>query len=657
MTPDAPDDDRTVIRPPGPLPEAGQQKTQRAAESTPASMDRTQIAAAPPSPDEDTGGNLPVGTRLREFEIKSLIGEGGFGIVYLAWDNSLERAVALKEYMPSSLAARMGGSQVQVKSARHRETFDAGLKSFINEARLLASFDHPSLVKVYQFWEANGTAYMVMPLLDGKTLKDVLRDMKSAGQPPDEAWLHSVLGPLTEALLVIHAKQVYHRDIAPDNVMLLPAENRWLLLDFGAARRVISEQTQALTVILKPGYAPVEQYAEIPGMKQGPWTDVYALAAVIYFAIVGRTPPPSVGRLLNDNYQPLAKVAAGRFSDGFLAAVDRALAVRPEHRTQSIGELRQDLGIAAFSSTDVYSSRAFPVGTEMPPRHADAGVAPTVALPTPFAAAPPAAAPRSAPPPAAAVPQAAATPAPAPAKKGNGAIIGGGVAAVLAIAGGAYFALTPSAKAPAPAVAEAPPAAAPVAAPPGAAVAPAPAPPPAPVAGPLDVGREFERIVEKQTPAFGVRVEARKSDLVIGRDEHSFSITAEREGYLYIIGYSPDGTLAQIVPNSMGGSVRVRKGQTWRFPTGDGFVLEAQDPPGTSLFLVMVSTWQRNHDVLKPRIESHVKMFPTDGEVGALAASWDASSSILAGRPLCAGTGPCQDEYGAALLRFNAVKK
>ena len=111
---------------------------------------------------------------------------------------------------------------------------------------------------------------------------------------------------------VLHAERWYHRDIAPDNVMLLPDKNHWLLLDFGAARRVISEQTQALTVILKPGYAPVEQYAEIPGMKQGPWTDVYALAAVVYFAIVGRTPPPSVGRLLNDTYKPLVDAANKR---------------------------------------------------------------------------------------------------------------------------------------------------------------------------------------------------------------------------------------------------------------------------------------------------------------------------------------------------------
>ena len=126
---------------------------------------RPQSAPAPP-PHHDAGSGLPIGTHLGEFETHaSCVGEGGFGIVYLAHDHSLQRRVALKEYMPSSLAARTGGSQVSVKSERHRETFEAGLKSFINEARLLASFDHPSLVKVYRFWEANGTAYMVMPFL------------------------------------------------------------------------------------------------------------------------------------------------------------------------------------------------------------------------------------------------------------------------------------------------------------------------------------------------------------------------------------------------------------------------------------------------------------------------------------------------------------
>ncbi len=222
---------------------------------------------------------------------------GGFGIVYLAQDHALHRRVALKEYMPSALAAREGNSRVQVRSQRCRETFEAGLRSFVNEARLLAQFDHPSLVKVYRFWEANGTAYMAMKRYEGITLKDKLRQF---GEPPGEAWLMALLAPLTEALAVIHAENCFHRDIAPDNVILLAGSERPLLLDFGAARRVIGDMTQSLTVILKPEYAPIEQYAEMPEMKQGAWTDIYALAASIHFAITGRTPPPSVRRWVDD---------------------------------------------------------------------------------------------------------------------------------------------------------------------------------------------------------------------------------------------------------------------------------------------------------------------------------------------------------------------
>jgi serine/threonine protein kinase len=191
------DDDRTFIRPqppadaPSPVdiapesltelqhtpaPEAAFQATQRfeatqrfAPTQAQPSEDRTVIKP-PPRPAAEHGNALPVGTWLGEFELTRVVGEGGFGIVYLAQDHSLQRRVALKEYMPSALAARTGPTTVAVKSERHRETFDLGLKSFVNEARLLAQFDHPSLVKVYRFWEANGTAYMVMPFYEGITM-------------------------------------------------------------------------------------------------------------------------------------------------------------------------------------------------------------------------------------------------------------------------------------------------------------------------------------------------------------------------------------------------------------------------------------------------------------------------------------------------------
>ena len=316
----------------------------------PADDDRTVMpgagrtsAPAHPVPLEHYNA-LATGTRIGEFEIAGLIGAGGFGIVYLAHDHSLDRKVALKEYMPSELAQREPGSTtVVVKSQRHADTFDAGMRSFINEARLLAQFDHPSLVKVYRFWEQNGTAYMVMPFYEGTTLKERL---SALGGAPEEDWLKALLCQLLDALDIIHARQCYHRDIAPDNILILPDETP-LLLDFGAARRVIGDMTQALTVILKPGYAPIEQYAEAPNMRQGPWTDIYALASVVYFAIVGKPPVPAVARVMSDPLAPLAQIAAGRYSDEFLRAIDSALAVRPEDRPQDIAAFREALGFQA----------------------------------------------------------------------------------------------------------------------------------------------------------------------------------------------------------------------------------------------------------------------------------------------------------------------
>lgn len=304
---------------------------------------------------------LPPGTRLGEFELLSQLGEGGFSIVYLAWDHSLQRRVALKEYLPASLASRVSDGSVHARSDRMRETFDTGLRSFINEARALAQFDHPALVKVHRFWEAQGTAYMVMPLYEGRTLKQTLREM---GAPPDERWLLQLLAPLTEALAVIHAANWYHRDIAPDNVILLGDTGQPLLLDFGAARRVIGESTQDLTAILKPGFAPLEQYAESPGLKQGAWTDVYALAATVYWAITGRTPPPAVGRMIEDAYVPLATSAAGRYGQAFLVAIDRALAVLPEQRTRSIDEFRRQIGLQAATRLPVAAARAAPAADD-----------------------------------------------------------------------------------------------------------------------------------------------------------------------------------------------------------------------------------------------------------------------------------------------------
>ncbi len=653
MTPDEPDSDRTQIQPPG-------------ARDPAPSFDKTQVhAPVPPTkvkaPVVDMGNGLPVGTRLAEFELTRLVGEGGFGVVYLAHDHSLQRRVALKEYMPSSLAQRSGESHVSVKSERYRETFDAGLKSFINEARLLASFDHPSLVKVYRFWEANGTAYMAMPFLEGKTLRDILRSQPHA---PDEAWLRSVLAPLTEALLVIHAEQCFHRDIAPDNVMQLP-NGRWLLLDFGAARRVIGDMTQALTVILKPGYAPVEQYAEIPSMKQGPWTDVYALAAVVHCAITGRTPPPSVGRLLNDTYQPLTKVAAGRYSEPFLAAIDRALIVRPETRTQTIGQLRQELDL---DSVVLSVNTVMPVTRSAPP----SATAPTLLFSDMQATvlAPPPANPR----PSSAVPAAVSPMLAAPttdkAKSAPVALIGAGVVLLGALGFAGWKLSSGGSTAPAPASAGVPtapaavPAAAPVATPAAVATATAPQVSNTPVVAAAQLParfepeREFARILQGQTAGFGVTATAQSEKLRISRQEQvRFKVTSERDGYVHVVGLSADGSLALLVPNASSKSVKVRKGQTWSFPTNDGFSLTASEPVGPGQMIVIVSAQPRLFDALNPKTEGPVKVLASGDEATALMARFKGTGSVLGGEIQClASAAPCADEYGAAVMKFETLR-
>ncbi|MBI3367358.1 MAG: serine/threonine protein kinase [Burkholderiales bacterium] len=306
------------------------------------SHDKTSSLPSDPPPSAPaavSGHTLPPGTVIGGLTISGLIGEGGFGIVYLAFDPTLQRQVALKEYMPTTLAARgQNSSEVTVRSVDYIDTFNAGLRSFVNEARLLARFDHPALVKVHQFWQANRTAYMVMPFYQGSTLKAHIKAELAQGRHPDEAQLRAWLAPLLDALEVMHAEQCYHRDIAPDNILLTPSGP--LLLDFGAARRVISDMTQALTVILKPGYAPIEQYGEAASMTQGPWTDLYALASVIYFTITGHSPITSVERMMGDPLPRLAEEANGKYGQTFLTAIDAALAVRPQDRPQSVAEFR-----------------------------------------------------------------------------------------------------------------------------------------------------------------------------------------------------------------------------------------------------------------------------------------------------------------------------
>jgi len=294
-------------------------------------------------PNAGSENSLPIGTRLSDFEITDVLGEGGFGIVYLAYDHALQRTVAIKEYMPGALVMRTDGGRVALRAERHKDTFRLGLKSFINEARLLARFDHPALVKVYRFWEQNNTAYTAMKYYDGLTIKDIV---KTRPELVDEAWCRKVTGQILQALEMLYTMQILHRDISPDNIIVQDNGDA-VLLDFGSARQIIGDVTRGLTVILKPGYAPVEQYAGDASLAQGPFTDLYALSAVMYFAITKAPPPSSIGRMINDPIVPLATQAPAGYGAALLAAIDKGLAVLAKDRPQTIAEFRELAGIAA----------------------------------------------------------------------------------------------------------------------------------------------------------------------------------------------------------------------------------------------------------------------------------------------------------------------
>jgi len=311
-----------------------------------------------PSPSADAGVThtdaLPAGTRLGEFELLRLLAVGGFGMVYQAFDHSLQRQVAIKEYMPSALVGRGATQSLMVRSSTHTQTYYAGLKSFVAEARLLAQFDHPSLVKVFRFWEQNNTAYMVMPLYSGMTLAQACQWMR---QPPTEAWLRQWLWSVLGALKLLHDANMVHRDVSPDNIFLQDIGPP-VLLDLGAARRAITDQTQQMTAILKVNYAPIEQYADVDDMQQGPWTDLYSVAAVVHAVLSKEAPLPATFRVLNDRMRPFAEVVrqieadtGQHYSPAFTETITRALAIRPEERVRSIDAFMQGMQLVAPASS------------------------------------------------------------------------------------------------------------------------------------------------------------------------------------------------------------------------------------------------------------------------------------------------------------------
>ncbi len=606
---------------------------------------------------DGSGNTLPLGHRLQEYVIEGLIGEGGFGIVYLARDTQLGRVVALKEYMPSSLATRAADHQVSVRSARHRETFELGLRSFVNEAQLLAAFDHPSLVKVYRFWEQHGTAYMVMPYYQGPTLKQWLTEH---GAQPEEAWLLSLLHPVIDSLELMHHERCYHRDIAPDNILLLnqqatqlgrPQVMRPVLLDFGAARRVISDATQALTVILKSGYAPIEQYAESTSMKQGAWTDVYALSAVLYAAITGRAPLPSVSRMVSDDMVPAAQVGAGHYSAEFLAAVDKGLSVRPENRPQDMAALRALFSFGLGTPTQARPQLA-DAPTVLTPATDDATVMVAPTPPAPPPPKPPVATPH---PPVQPVPPFkllnpdAASP---PSRAGLWAASG---LALLALAGaGWWFGIKNKSEVPTPPVAHngsteqlLPPAS-----PPATQVEPAKPPPPA---EPFGIVTAMQNIVRRADPLLGVNALADKSTLTIGSDKLQFRVKSSEAGYVYVFFAGTDkGHMYLLFPNALDKNNRIEANQEMLLPR-KSWNITAGGPPGTNHIVTMVSRQPR--DFAQAGLRQANEEIPEYDLVLAekLWAARTGSESPFVGKAVCPAGTPCESTYGATLLTIEEV--
>ena len=249
---------------------------------------------------------LPANTLLDgTYRIERVVGAGGFGITYEAEDVKLRTRVALKEYYPLEFGDRDSTMSVKPKSERHKQTFDWGRSNFLQEARTLARFDHPSIVRVTRVFETNATAYMVMRFEQGQSFEDWLRDL---GRPPTQGELDRIVAPMLDALQVMHAENFLHRDIAPDNI-IVRADGTPVLLDFGAARRAVAAMSRTLTGIVKAGYSPHEQYS-VDSRLQGPWSDFYALGGTLYRAVTGRTPEEAALRVDEDHMPPAAQSPA-----------------------------------------------------------------------------------------------------------------------------------------------------------------------------------------------------------------------------------------------------------------------------------------------------------------------------------------------------------
>jgi serine/threonine protein kinase len=314
---------------------------------------------------------LPPHYRLHWYVLERVLGQGGFGITYLARDTNLDQQVAIKEYLPVDVATRRADSTVRPRSEDQTERYRWGLERFILEARTLAKFDHPNIVRVLSVFEHNGTAYMVMRFEEGENFGALLDRKRTLG----EQELMRVLLPVLDGLKLVHEAGFIHRDIKPDNIHIR-ADGSPVLLDFGSARHSMGN-ARTVTILVAPGYAPFEQYYS-SGEDQGPWTDIYSLGATCYRAIAGVAPMDAIARskgILGSTREllvPASAIGAGRYSERFLKAVDHALAFAEKDRPGTIDLWRKEL-VGEKAITSATPGPAAPTGGHPAP-------APTLAL-------------------------------------------------------------------------------------------------------------------------------------------------------------------------------------------------------------------------------------------------------------------------------------
>ena len=290
---------------------------------------------------------LPKGFLLNGYRVSDILGMGGFGITYLVEGSPDGGLAAIKEYLPNEVAVR-DGSVVLPKSSEAADDFEWGLARFLDEAKTLARFEHPQVVRVNRYFEANNTAYIVMEYEDGKPLSALLETHGTLA----ESLLKRVLWPLLDGLREVHAQHFLHRDIKPSNIYIRRRDESPVLLDFGAARQAIGRRSRQVTAFITAGYSPPEQYGST-GEQQGPWTDVYALAALCYRAITGEAPPDSSRRqheLSKHGVDPALALAEqahhnlAAYSRTLLRAVDWGLRLDERSRPQDIDEWAEAMG-------------------------------------------------------------------------------------------------------------------------------------------------------------------------------------------------------------------------------------------------------------------------------------------------------------------------